>query len=101
MNNPNSWFQFALYVGALLLVTKPLGLYLVQVLDARGRTWLDPVVRPVERLTYRLCGINAENVGSVLDAGATRIAVSHAILSAHDPEAAAKALHGRVVSGES
>ena len=61
MNNPNSWFQFALYVGALLLITKPLGLYLVQVLDARGRTWLDPVIRPVERLTYRLCGINAEN----------------------------------------
>jgi K+-transporting ATPase ATPase A chain len=42
MNNPNAWFQFALYVGALLLITKPLGLYLVQVLDARGRTWLDP-----------------------------------------------------------
>jgi len=60
MNNPNAWFQFALYVGALLLITKPLGLYLVQVLDARGRTWLDPVVRPVERLTYRLCGIDPE-----------------------------------------
>jgi K+-transporting ATPase ATPase A chain len=61
MNNPNSWFQFALYVAALLLVTKPLGLYLVQVLDARGKTWLDPVVRPVERLTYRLCGIDPES----------------------------------------
>ncbi len=58
MNNPNAWFQFALYVGALLLITKPLGLYLVQVLDARGRTWLDPVVKPFERLTYRVCGIN-------------------------------------------
>jgi K+-transporting ATPase ATPase A chain len=58
MNNPNAWFQFALYVGALLLVTKPLGQYLVQVLDPRGRTWLDPVVRPIERLTFRLCGID-------------------------------------------
>ena len=58
MNNPNAWFQFALYVGALLLLTQPLGLYLVQVLDARGRTWLDPVVKPFERLTYRLCGID-------------------------------------------
>ncbi len=58
MNNPNAWLQFALYVGALLLLTKPLGLHLVRVLDARGRTWLDPVVRPVERLTYRLCGID-------------------------------------------
>jgi K+-transporting ATPase ATPase A chain len=58
MNNPNAWLQLVLFVGALLLLTKPLGLYLVQVLDARGKTWLDPVVKPVERLTYRLCGIN-------------------------------------------
>src|SRR5471030_2395846 len=58
MNSPNSWFQFSLYVGALLLITKPLGLYLVQVLDARGKTWLDAVVKPFERLTYRICGID-------------------------------------------
>jgi K+-transporting ATPase ATPase A chain len=61
MNNPNAWLQFALYVAALLLITKPLGLYLVRVLDPRGKTWLDPVVRPVERLTYRLCGIDPEH----------------------------------------
>jgi len=60
MNNSNAWLQFAVYVAALLLITKPLGLYLVQVLDARGRTWLDPVVRPLERLTYRLCRLDAE-----------------------------------------
>ncbi len=60
MNNPNSWFQFALYIGALLLITKPLGLHLVQVLDTRGKTWLDPVIRPIERLTYRLCGIDPQ-----------------------------------------
>jgi len=58
MNNPNAWFQLALYVGVLLLITKPLGLYLIQVLDARGRTWLDRVVRPFEVATYRVCGIN-------------------------------------------
>ena len=58
MDNLNAWTQFALYVGALLLITKPLGLHLVRVLDAHGRTWLDPVVRPMERLTYRLCGID-------------------------------------------
>jgi K+-transporting ATPase ATPase A chain len=62
MSNANAWLQFALYVAALLLITKPLGLYLVQVLDARGRTWLDRVVGPIERATYRICGIdpNAE-----------------------------------------
>ena len=58
MNSPNSWLQFALFVGALLLITKPLGLYLVQVLDVNGRTWLDRLVRPIERLTYRVCGID-------------------------------------------
>jgi thiamine-phosphate pyrophosphorylase len=34
---------------------------------------------------FAIGGINAENIGAVLEAGATRIAVSHAILSAHDP----------------
>jgi potassium-transporting ATPase potassium-binding subunit len=58
MNNPNAWFQFALFVCALLLITKPLGLYLARVLDAQGRTWLDKGVKPLERLTYRICGIN-------------------------------------------
>lgn len=58
MNSPNAWFQFALFLGALLLLTKPLGLFLVQVLDPRGRTWLDRLIRPVERLTYRIGGID-------------------------------------------
>ncbi|MBK9989319.1 MAG: potassium-transporting ATPase subunit KdpA [Verrucomicrobia bacterium] len=58
MNAPDAWIQFALYIGALLLITKPLGLYLVRILDADGKTWFDPVVRPVEQLTYRLCGID-------------------------------------------
>ncbi len=58
MNNPNGWIQLALFVAALLLVTKPLGAYLVQVLDAQGRTWLDRLVKPLERLTYRICGVD-------------------------------------------
>ena len=60
MNNPNAWLQFALYVCALLLITKPLGLYLMSVLDARGKTWIDPVVKPIEQLTYKLCGIDPD-----------------------------------------
>jgi K+-transporting ATPase ATPase A chain len=54
------WIQLALFLGLLLVITKPLGLYLLQVLDAKGRTWLDPVLRPLERLTYRLCGVDPE-----------------------------------------
>src|SRR5260370_21749432 len=54
------WLQLALYVGAIALITKPMGLYLVRVLDANGRTWLDPIFKPLERLTYRLMGVKAD-----------------------------------------
>src|SRR6202140_5734714 len=55
----SGWLQFAIYVVALALITKPMGLYLLHVLDANGRTWLDPVLRPLERLTYRLMGVDS------------------------------------------
>jgi K+-transporting ATPase ATPase A chain len=55
--NISGWLQLALYVLVLLAITKPLGLYLVQVLDANGKTFLDAVVRPIERLTYRILGV--------------------------------------------
>ena len=54
------WLQFALYLGILALITKPMGLYLMQVLDANGRTWLDPVVRPFEKITYKLLGVDPQ-----------------------------------------
>jgi K+-transporting ATPase ATPase A chain len=57
--NTSGWIQLALYVGALALITKPMGLYLMQVLDANGKTWLDPILKPLERLTYRVMGIRA------------------------------------------
>ena len=56
----SGWIQLVLYVAALALITKPMGLYLVRVLDAHGKTWLDPVLRPLERLTYRIMGVRAE-----------------------------------------
>ena len=52
------WIQLALYILVLLLLTKPVGLCLVRVLDAEGTTFLDPVLRPVERLLYRLFGMD-------------------------------------------
>src|SRR5215469_8567711 len=54
------WIQLAVYVGALALITKPMGLYLLRVLDANGRTWLDPILKPLERLTYRLMGVKSD-----------------------------------------
>ena len=55
----SGWLQLALYVVALAAITKPMGLYLTQVLDTNGRTWFDPVLKPLERLTYRLMGVRA------------------------------------------
>jgi K+-transporting ATPase ATPase A chain len=57
--HPIDWLQLGIYVLVLALITKPMGLYLLQVLDANGRTWFDPVLRPLERLTYRLMGVRA------------------------------------------
>jgi potassium-transporting ATPase potassium-binding subunit len=53
----NGWFQILLFLIAIAAVTVPLGGYMARVF-ARERTWLDPVLRPVERLTYRLTGVD-------------------------------------------
>jgi K+-transporting ATPase ATPase A chain len=55
----NGWIQFLIYSVVLLLTVRPVGLYLTRVLEG-GRTWLDPVLRPIERLVYRLCGVRAD-----------------------------------------
>ncbi|BCU77101.1 potassium-transporting ATPase subunit KdpA [Luteolibacter sp. LG18] len=52
------WLQFSLFIGLLALITKPIGIYLHRVLDPAGKTFLDPVIRPFERLTYRLMGVD-------------------------------------------
>jgi potassium-transporting ATPase potassium-binding subunit len=58
--NTSGWIQLILFVAALVAITKPMGLYLTQVLDANGKTWLDPVLKPLERFTYRLMGVKAD-----------------------------------------
>ena len=52
--------QLGLFVAALALITKPMGLYLGQVLDPKGRTWFDPILKPLEKITYRLMGVQAD-----------------------------------------
>jgi K+-transporting ATPase ATPase A chain len=47
------WIQLAFFLGLLLLVTRPMGVYLYRVLDPQGTTFLDPVLKPVERFFYR------------------------------------------------
>ncbi len=55
----NDWLQLALFIGILALITKPIGIYLTKVLDPHGKTWLDPLFRPLEKFTYRLMGVDS------------------------------------------
>ena len=52
------WIQLTFYILVLLLLTKPVGLYLVRVLEPGEKTFLDPVIKPMERLFYRLFGLD-------------------------------------------
>ena len=51
----NGWLQILFYCACVLLIAKPLGIYLVAVYDGSMR-WL----RPVERVIYRLCGVDPD-----------------------------------------
>ena len=51
--------QLALFMALLLLITKPLGIYMDQVFDG-ALTFLSPVLGPIERLIYRILGVNPE-----------------------------------------
>jgi len=55
----NGWLQILLFLGLVLLVTKPMGIFMAHVFN-RERTFLDPVLKPVERLIYKLTRVNAE-----------------------------------------
>src|ERR1700732_1080563 len=55
----NSVLQVLIFLIIVLLLTKPIGLYMYKVFNGE-RTWLSPVFVPVERFFYRLSGINAE-----------------------------------------
>ncbi len=53
----NGWFQIAFFFALVLLCAKPLGIYIARVFE-RERVWTDRLFRPVERLIYRLTGID-------------------------------------------
>jgi K+-transporting ATPase ATPase A chain len=55
----NGWLQFGLYSLILLATVRPVGAYMARVLEGE-RTWLDPILHPIERLIYKLSGVNAD-----------------------------------------
>ncbi|HEY6540835.1 MAG TPA: potassium-transporting ATPase subunit KdpA [Ktedonobacteraceae bacterium] len=56
----NSVLQVVIFLLIVLLLTRPVGLYLYKVFNGQ-RTWLSPVLVPVERFFYRLCGVSEED----------------------------------------
>jgi K+-transporting ATPase ATPase A chain len=52
-----SWSQYGLFLLLVGLLVKPLGGYMTRVF-AGERTFLDPLLRPVERVIYRLAGVD-------------------------------------------
>ena len=55
----NGWFQIGLYLSVIFLVTKPMGVFMTRVFN-RENTFLDPMLRPVEKLVYRLTGVDEQ-----------------------------------------
>jgi K+-transporting ATPase ATPase A chain len=55
----NGWLKFAIFSLVLLATTPPVGIYLARVFEGE-RTWLDPLLRPIERFLYKTCGVNHE-----------------------------------------
>src|SRR6202158_5724385 len=53
----NGWFQICLYFVAVMLVTKPMGVFLYRVFE-RKKTFLDFLLRPIEKLIYRAGGVD-------------------------------------------
>jgi K+-transporting ATPase ATPase A chain len=53
----NGWAQIAIYSALIIATVKPLGAYMARVFTGE-RTFLSPVLKPVERGLYRLCGID-------------------------------------------
>ena len=53
----NGWLQILLFLALIFVVTKPLGVFMARVFS-REHTFLDPILRPVERLLYRVTGVD-------------------------------------------
>src|ERR1039457_3895585 len=53
----NGWLQIVIFLALILAVTKPMGVFMTRVFN-RERTFLDSVLRPIERLLYRLTGVD-------------------------------------------
>src|SRR6266850_2426403 len=56
----NGWFQIAFFLLVVFLLTRPLGVFMSRVFSGE-KTFLDPIMRPVERIVYRLTGVDEKH----------------------------------------
>ena len=56
----NGWMQIGLFLALILAITKPIGVFMARVFGGE-RTFLDPVLRPIERLLYRVTGVDEKH----------------------------------------
>ena len=56
----NGWFQIGFFLLFVFAVTKPLGVFMARVF-AGEKTFLDPVLRPIEKLVYRLAEVDEKH----------------------------------------
>lgn len=73
----SGWAEIALTLAAIVACAFPLGAYLARVWQG-GRTWLDPVLKPVERVTYAACGVTPDKNQSWFAYGLSFLAFSAA-----------------------
>jgi len=55
----NGWSQILLFFAIIFAITKPIGLFMARVFSGE-RTFMDPVLKPVERVLYRLTRVDPE-----------------------------------------
>jgi K+-transporting ATPase ATPase A chain len=55
----NGWFQIGLFFLLIVLIARPLGIYMANVFERR-KTFLDPLLAPIERAFYKLIGVDAD-----------------------------------------
>jgi K+-transporting ATPase ATPase A chain len=56
----NGWLQILFFLVLVFLVTKPMGVFMARVFN-REKTFMDPVLRPIERLLYRVTGVDEDH----------------------------------------
>jgi len=56
----NGWLQIFFFLGLIFLVTKPMGIFMARVFS-REKTFMDPVLRPLERLLYRVTSVDEDH----------------------------------------